>query len=83
MKIINHLPDLLLEYETKIGRPVQQKEIAIASDIPEGTFSRYINGRVGSLSLDIEYRLCQFFSKKLERPIDRSDIMSFEFDDAS
>ncbi len=82
MKIYNHLPDLIHEYESKIGRQVQQREIAQESEIPEGTLSRYVNSRVGGLKLDIEYRLCVFFSEKLERRIGRDDLFSFEFDAA-
>lgn len=83
MIINNHLPDLITEYEKKVGRRVQQKEIAQATEIPEGTLSRYVNSRVGGLKLDIEYKLCVFFSEKLERRIGRDDLFSFEFEFAS
>ena len=80
MKVHNHLPELISEYEQKLGRSVQQKEIAQETDIPEGTLSRYVNSRVGGLKLDIEYKLCVFFTGKLGRRIGRDDLFSFEFD---
>jgi len=83
MIVYNHIPDLIAEYERKLGRRVQQREIAQGSDIPEGTLSRYINSRVGGLKLDVEYRLCVYFSKKLGRRIGRDDLFSFGFEVAS
>ena len=76
----NHLPDLIEEYQAIVGRSVSQKEIAIEADVPQGTFSRYLNGRIDSLNLNIEYKLCRFFTNKLGRLIDRGDLFSFEFE---
>lgn len=66
-----------------VGREVQQKEIADETGITQSTLSRYINGYLASLKLDVEYRLCQFFSAKLGRRIGRDELFSFELDEAS
>jgi len=75
----NRIPELIAEYESTIGRTVSQKEIAEEADVPQGTLSRYINGRVDSLNLNVEFRLCWFFTQKLGREIDRGDLFSFDF----
>lgn len=80
VKLINHLPQLVTEVEAKIGKRVQQNNIATDSGVPEGTLSRYLNGRIGSVKLEIEYKLCVYFSEKLGRQIRRDDVFSFDFD---
>ena len=63
VKLNNHLPELITEFEKKVGR--------------------YVNGRIGSTKLDIEYKLCIFFSDKLNRDIRRDDLFSFEFEETA
>lgn len=82
MRVINCIPGLITEYEELLGRDVQQKEISRATDIPEGTLSRYIRGRVDGAKFEIEYRLCQFFTRELGRKITRNDLFVFEDDSA-
>ena len=83
MKLNNHLPELITEFEKKVGRRVKQTEIATGSGVPEGTLSRYVNGRIGSIKLEIEYKLSIFFSDKLEREIKRDDLFSFDFEETA
>lgn len=83
MKVKNHLPELIKEYEALKGRKVQQQEIAAEAGVTQATLSRYINGPLASLNLDIEHKLCQFFTKKLGREINRGDLFSFDLEKAS
>jgi DNA transposition AAA+ family ATPase len=75
MRVINHLEALIEE------SGASQREIALAADISEGTFSRYIKGHVDSIKFEIEARLCRYFTVKLGRKISRDDIFSYAFDD--
>lgn len=78
MRLVNHIPDLIAEYETVLGRPVLDIEIAKEAEVSQGTFSRYKNTQTDSTKFEIEFRLCHFFSRKLGRPITRNDLFSFD-----
>lgn len=80
MKVKNHLQELIAECEEKLGYTVRQQDVAEASDITQATLSRYINGHPNSAKFEVEYKLCAYFTKTLERPINRGDLFSFEFD---
>jgi len=76
--VINHLPALVAELEEKIGKKVRQQDIADGAGITQTTLSRYINTYSDSARFDVEFKLCQFFTKELGRPINRGDLFSFD-----
>jgi len=76
--VINNIPKLIEEHEGQVGRRVLQKEIADAIKLPEGTFSRYVNGNINGSKFDIEFRLCQFFTHSLGRVVTRDDLYTFD-----
>lgn len=76
--MINNIPNLIKEYEGVSKRQVLQKEIADAIRLPEGTFSRYVNGNINGSKFDIEFRLCRFFTQGLGRVIRRDDLYTFD-----
>jgi transcriptional regulator with XRE-family HTH domain len=80
MKVKNHIPELVQEYRDKVGYIAEQKEIAAAADVSDSTLSRYIRGVIAAPNLEMEYRLCRFFSRVLGREITRADLFSFDFD---
>lgn len=82
MKVVNHIPELVKEYRKKFGETVEQKDIAAAADVSPSTLSRYIRGEIASPNLEMEYRLCRFFSRALGRTITRADLFSFDLETA-
>lgn len=80
MKVNNHLPDLVSEYKSKFGGQISQKDIAAESGVPESTLSRYLNFNVSRFDIEVEYKLCHFFTRTLGRQINRGDLISFEFE---
>jgi len=76
--MVNHIPKLIEEYRDKFGQTVEQQEIAAAAGVSPSTLSRYIRGEIAAPNLEIEYRLCVFFSRTLEREVNRNDLFSFE-----
>lgn len=81
-KVLNHLPDLVAEYEQVTGVRNAQREIAVLAGVSESTFSRYVNGKILGTVHEIEEKLCRYFSKKLGRRIRRDDIYSFDLETA-
>ena len=62
---MNKLPKLVEDYQTehreRTGQEIYQRDIAKMAGIDVSTFSRYVNGHVGSINLDIWQRLSDFF----------------------
>lgn len=79
MRLINHLPELIEELK-EAGHSGLQQDIAQEAGITQSTLSRYMNAHPNSLKIDIEYKLCQYFTEKLGRPINRGDLFSFELE---
>jgi hypothetical protein len=59
-RFINHLPKLIEDYKQK-HPDMKQEDIARLADIHAGTLSRYINGHIGSVNLDIWEKLVKLF----------------------
>ena len=76
--MINHLPELVAEVEQKLDKKLRQQDIAEAAGITQTTLSRYINTYSDSARFDVEFKLCQYFTKVLGRPINRGDLFSFD-----
>lgn len=80
--MINHIPELVEEYRKKVGEPVEQKDIATAADVSATTLSRYLRNKIAAPNLEMEYRLCRFFTRALGRTITRADLFSFDLETA-
>lgn len=72
---MNKLPELVKQYQEKHKDPKTEKvpteaQIATLAGIDKTTFSRYKNGLIGSVDLDVWQRLADFFK------VDGSEIFN-------
>jgi DNA-binding Xre family transcriptional regulator len=69
---------LRLEYAHKIGRPVEQKEIADTIKVTEATLSRVERGRLTRIDFDTLIKLCAFYTGALGRFVDVGDLLGYD-----
>lgn len=77
-KIVPKVRQLRLEYAVKIGRPVEQKEIAEELGVSETTLSRLERGIVSRIDFETLVKLCAFYGRVLGRFIDVGDLLGYE-----
>lgn len=77
-KIVSKVRQLRLDYAQKIGRPVEQKEVADAVGVTEATLSRIERGKITRMDFDTMIKLCSFYGRVLERFIDVGDLLRYD-----
>jgi DNA-binding Xre family transcriptional regulator len=77
-KITSKVRKLRMDYQAKIERPVEQKEVAEAVGIHENTISRIEQGKLSRIDFDTLIKLCVFYSRVLDREIGVGDILEFD-----
>lgn len=77
-KIVSKVRQLRLDYAAKIGRPVEQKEVADAIEVTEATLSRVERGKLTRIDFETLIKLCGFYTKALERPVQVGDILEYD-----
>lgn len=76
-RIINRVRQLRLDYSQKIGRAVDQKEVAEETGVHKNTLSRIEQGKVVGIDFDTLIKLCSFYSRVLEREIGVGDLLEY------
>lgn len=77
-RIINRVRQLRLDYAQKVGRPVEQQEVAEAVGVHKNTLSNIEQGKIRGIEFDTLIKLCGFYSQVLERPVGVGDILEFD-----
>lgn len=77
-KIVSKVRQLRLDYAAKIGRPVEQKEVADAVGVTEATLSRLERGLITRIDFDTLVKLCGFYGKALDRFVDVGDLLGYD-----
>lgn len=77
-KIVSKVRKLRLDYQAKLGRMVEQKEVAEAVGVHENTLSRIEQGKISRIDFDTLVKLCGFYSKVLEREIGVGDLLEYD-----
>lgn len=77
-RIVSRVRKLRMDYQAKLGRPVEQKEVAEAVGMHENTLSRIEQGKITRVDFDTLIKLCGFYSKVLERPIGVGDVLEYD-----
>jgi len=78
--MINKVPELIRELEEKEQRKVLQKEIAEGASIHQSTLSRIVRGHIDAIHFETVAALGEFFSDRLKRKIDVSDMFTLEYE---
>ncbi len=66
--------ELMEQKEKELGRSIRQMEICEIANIPQGTFSRYVNGHLHRYDKEILEKLCDYFNCGIE------DLLALEDD---
>lgn len=77
-RIINRARQLRLDYSQKVGRPVEQKEVAEAAGVHKNTLSRIEQGKITGIDFETLIKLCVFYSRVLERSVGVGDVLEFD-----
>lgn len=77
-KIVSKARQLRLDYASKIGRPVEQKEVADAIEVTEATLSRVERGKLTRIDFDTLIKLCGFYTTALGRPVQVGDVLEYD-----
>lgn len=77
-KIISKVRQLRLDYAQKIGRDVEQKEVADAVGVTEATLSRIERGVITRMDFDTMIKLCGFYGRVLNRFVDVGDLLGYD-----
>jgi DNA-binding Xre family transcriptional regulator len=77
-RIVCKARQLRLDYASKIGRPVEQKEVAEAIEVTATTLSRVERGIPSRIDFETLVKLCSFYRTALERNIGVGDILEFD-----
>jgi DNA-binding Xre family transcriptional regulator len=77
-RIVSQARQLRLEYAHKIGRPVEQKEVAEAVNVTENTLSKLERGLVSRIDFETLIKLCGFYGSALGRFIDVGDVLRYD-----
>jgi len=77
-RIVLKVRKLRMDYQAKLGRPVEQKELAVAVGIHENTVSRIEQGKISRIDFDTLIKLCGFYSRVLERDIGIGDLLEYD-----
>lgn len=77
-KIVSKARRLRLDYASKIGRPVELREVAGAIGMTDAALSRFERGQTERVDFDTLQKLCGFYTEKLEKPIGVGDILEYD-----
>ena len=77
-RIISKARKLRMDYQAKIERPIDQKEVAEAIGIHENTISRIEQGKLSRIDFDTLVKLCVFYSRVLEREVGVGEVLEFD-----
>jgi DNA-binding Xre family transcriptional regulator len=77
-KIVSKVRQLRLDYAQRIGRPVEQKEVADAVGVTEATLSRIERGIISRIDFETLVKLCGFYGKALEKFVDVGDLLGYD-----
>jgi DNA-binding Xre family transcriptional regulator len=77
-RIVSKVRKLRLDYQSKIGRLVDQREVAAAVGVHENTISRLEHGRLSRIDFDTLIKLCRFYSEVLERNVGVGDLLEYD-----
>jgi DNA-binding Xre family transcriptional regulator len=77
-KIISRARKLRMDYQAKLGRPIEQKEVAEAVGVHENTLSRIEQGKITRIDFDTLIKLCGFYSGVLERAVGVGDLLEYD-----
>jgi len=67
-----------MDYQAKLERPVEQKEVAAAVGVHENTLSRIEQGKITRIDFDTLIKLCGFYSRVLERGVGVGDLLEYD-----
>lgn len=77
-RIVSKARQLRLDYAAKVGRVVEQKEVADAIEVTEATLSRVERGKLSRIDFDTLIKLCAYYTQALGRPVQVGDILEYD-----
>jgi DNA-binding Xre family transcriptional regulator len=77
-RIVLQVRQLRLEYAHKIGRPVDQREVAQAVNVTEATLSKLERSTISRIDFETLVKLCDYYSVALGRVIEVGDVLRYD-----